>query len=171
MIRDRVLDFRQIVLVGVGVLIGLLYPAFEWWKFGSPAVNVIADNMFYPYGRHFMPFWWGMVADVKWLLSGHAMTLLVLFTIIGLLWLCFSFVEHIPSALLYGLFILSFPVITPHYTFATFGDFRYFCGWPGAYSGLGKMLESRIGFVLVAIGSFVVSLVVAFLIAQKVFLF
>jgi len=120
-----------------------------------------------------MPFWWGLITDIKRMLAGSfspGMEWLIMVNLTGFLWMVFSFYENAPSALFYGLFVLSFPVTNPNYMFATFGSLRYFCGWPGAYSGASRKLANKTEIALTIAMSLMMALEIASLVAQKAFL-
>ncbi|MDN5344150.1 MAG: hypothetical protein PWQ18_261 [Clostridia bacterium] len=72
---------------------------------------------------------------------------------------------------LYALFILSFPVTKEGYVFATHGLLRYACAWPAAYGGMAENFAGRLALAVLAVLMAGMAVIIASLLAQKIFIF
>jgi hypothetical protein len=173
-IFDRYKIKDKVVSLGVGGLIGLLFPAFLLAVFKDVQVFTIVNNALF--SRVLMPFWWGTVQDISRLFTGQfypALITVVVLNLSGWLWIFASFFAPRLrlSGILYALMVLSFPITRMDYVHATFGLLRYACVWPGAYLGLEQMLRTKTGYYLFIIASSALAVFVSFLVAQKAFIF
>ena len=121
-----------------------------------------------------MPFWWGTYKDTLRVINGDSSALFILLNLaIGWTWIAgaLKIPKYRISGLLYGLFILSFPIINPNYMFATHSLVRYACAWPGAYLGLGEIFQTKRGTFVFVVFSTAIGILVSMLISMKAFLF